>query len=356
MSEQPKAYIAGIGMITAIGGSALTTAVAVRARRKGMQISETYKNRACKPITLATVPDAALPEFRPELATQEDINIPMGRMLLMASVALEDAMASYRGAKPLPLILAGPRSYAGQEVPFSHAFIGHLTAQTDVAFDRHNSRLIADGRSGVLIGIDLAIKYLSLNTGDYVLVGGVDTYQDYDLLLQLDAQDRIKTEDATDSFIPGEAAGMLLLTGKPELAQTFGGFKIGLFAPGLAHEPGHLYSEATYTGDGLANAVRLAIGESNGQRIQAVYSSMNGEHFWAKEYGVAMLRNKEALIEDPSHEHPADCLGDTGAAAGAVLIGVAGLTMARWGKPRHSLIYCSSDHGQRAAMCLSLVA
>ena len=356
MSVQPKIYIAGMGMITSIGGNALTTAVAMRARRKGMRILDEYKNRACKPITMATVPDAALPEFTGELETSEDIDIPIGRMLLMASVALEETMAFYPGKQPLPLILAGPTAYAGQEVPFSHAFIDQLAVQTEIEFDRANSRLIATGRSGVLAGIDIAMKYLNLGTDDYVLVGGVDSYQDHDLLLQLDEQGRIKTEDALDGFIPGEAAGFLLLTNKLELAQNFGKFKVSLSAPGLANEPGHLYSDETYTGSGLADAMRLAISHGDGQAIQTVYSGMNGENFWAKEYGVAMLRNKDALAEIVSHEHPVDCFGDIGAAMGAVLIGVAGISMARSGKPQHGLVYCSSDQAQRAALCISLVA
>ena len=355
MNDQPRIYIAGMGMITPIGGSALTTAVAVRARRKGFRISDEYKNGACKPIIMARVPDAALPEFIGELETSEDINIPIGRMLLMASVALEEVMASYPGNKPLPLILAGPTAYAGQEVPFSYAFIDQLTAQTEIEFDRANSRLIATGRSGVLAGIDMAMKYLNLGTDDYVLVGGVDSYQDPDLLLQLDERDRIKAEDVPDGFIPGEAAGFLLLTNKPELAKNVGKFKVSLYTPGLANEPGHLYSHETYTGSGLADAMRLAISQSDGQAIQTVYSGMNGEHFWAKEYGVAMLRNKDALAENTSHEHPADCFGDLGAAMGAVLIGVAGISMARSGKPQHGLVYCSSDQAQRAAVCISLV-
>ena len=356
MSHSPKVYVAGMGMITALGGSALTTAVAVRARRKGLRISDEYKNAACKPITMAPVPDAALPEFMHELETSEDINVPIGRMLLMASVALEEVMASYPGHKPLPLILAGPTAYAGQEVPFSHGFIDLLSAQTDIEFDRGNSRLITTGRSGVLAGIDIAMKYLNLGTDDYVLVGGVDSYQDPDLLWQLDEQDRIKAEETPDGFIPGEAAGFLLLTSKPERAKRFGGYKISLYAPGLANEPGHLYSDETYTGSGLADALRLAIGQGDGQAIQTVYSSMNGEHFWAKEYGVAMLRNKDAFSDNVSHEHPADCFGDIGAAMGAVLIGVAGLSMARSGKLQHGLVYCSSDQAQRAALCIRLEA
>lgn len=355
MNDQAQVYLAGMGMITSVGGSALTTAAAVRARRKGMRTSETFKNRACKPLTLATVPDAALPEFAGALQTHEDINLPIGRMLLMAHATLEDIQVLYPETQPLPVMLAGPAAYTGQEVPFSHAFFDLLAEQTGIEFDWPNSRLLAMGRSGVLTGIDMAIKYLNLGTGNYVLVGGVDSYQDHDLLLQLDARDRIKTEDAKDSFIPGEAAGFLLLTNKPERAQRFGNFKIGLTAPGLAEESGHLYSEQPYRGDGLAHAFQVALANAPGLTIQTIYSSMNGENHWTKELGVAQIRNSHAIAEDVKIEHPADCLGDTGAATGAVLIGLAALDLQKGWRKGPALVYCSSDHAPRAAVCVSLV-
>ena len=353
MSGKPKVYVAGIGMITPVGADAPMTAAFVRCGR-GVQRESDYINNAGKSITMAMVPDEALPEFAPELETSEDISVPIGRMLLMASLALQDAMAGYRGNRPTPLILAGPAAYANQEIPFTHAFFDHLITQTQIQIDRPNCRLINAGRTGVHAAIALATKYLNQGLGDYILVGGVDSYQDYDLLLQLDEQGRIKAEDTPDSFVPGEAAAFLLLTHKAELAKPFGRYKLSISEPGVADEPGHLYSTETYTGSGLADAIRLAIQNGNGQAIRTVYSSMNGEHFWAKEYGVAMIRNKEAMDENVKHEHPAECFGDLGAAAGAVLIGIAGLAMAKEGTPHTSLIYCSSDQAQRAAICVSL--
>ncbi len=354
MSDQTKIYIAGIGMITPVGANAQMTAAAVKAGVSGYRISE-YINNACQPITMAMVPDDALPKFIYDLETSEDINIAIGRMLLMASIALEETIMSYQGNIPLPLILAGPTTYAGQEVPFSYKFIDQLVMQSGIELDRANSRLIATGRSGVLAGIGMAIKYLSQGMGDYVLVGGVDSYQDYNLLLQLDQQGRIRTEEAPDGFVPGEASAFLMLTHKAELAKIYGKYTVCLSVPGIAEEAGHLYSKETYTGDGLADAIRVGINNGDDQKIHTIYSSMNGEHVWAKEYGVAMLRNKNAMAENVRHEHPADCFGDIGAAMGAVLVGIAGLEMARDGAPQKNIVYCSSDHAQRAAVCLSLV-
>jgi len=351
MRNTAKAYIAGIGMITPVGGNAEMTAAAVKAGISGYQISD-YRTRSCKPITLATVPDEALPKICDALNTSEVLSEQMGRMLMMAHVALAQTMDCYPADEPLPLILCGPTADEELPVPFSHKFFDLLMTQTGVKLDRPNCRLIGMGRAGVMAGIDVALKYLA-EGHDYILVGGVDSYRNYDLLLKLSEQDRLLAEGVMNGFAPGEAACFLLLTGKATLAKAFNGANLLLSTPGLAQEKGHLNSAIPYTGDGLAAAFRSALNNHGEAPISCVYSSMNGEHFWAKEYGVAMLRNKQSMQEDVTHEHPMDAFGDLGAASGAVLVALAGLSLAQAGKPATNLVYCSSDSAQRGAICIS---
>jgi hypothetical protein len=59
----------------------------------------------------------------------------------------------------------------------------------------------------------------------------------------------------------------------------------------------------------------------DGSPVHTIYSSMNGEHYWAKEYGVAMSRNPP--LRESKIAHPADCVADLGTATGAVLTGMA---------------------------------
>ena len=81
--------------------------------------------------------------------------------------------------------------------------------------------------------------------------------------------------------------------------------------------------------------------------ISRIFSSMNGERYWGKEWGVAYLRNQQAFLPEHSLVHPADCFGDIGAAAGSILLGLA----ARSDGP--SIVYCSSDRGQRSALIVA---
>jgi 3-oxoacyl-[acyl-carrier-protein] synthase-1 len=127
-------------------------------------------------------------------------------------------------------------------------------------------------------------------------------------------------------------------------------------ARGVGLEPGHLASEEPYRGDGLAAAFTAAL-EAAGELppIGCVYSSFNGERYWAKEFGVAMLRNRDAF--DPAHqmEHPAECFGDLGAAHGAVLLAMACLGLHKGYRRSPALVYSSSDLGRRAAIVLERI-
>src|SRR5256885_16259929 len=90
----------------------------------------------------------------------------------------------------------------------------------------------------------------------FMLAGGVDTYRDLYVLGTLDMEKRVKSGANLDGFIPGEGAAFLLLADRGAASGA------GLTAWGTlsvvaqAMEPGHLYSEEPYRGDGLAQALQ----------------------------------------------------------------------------------------------------
>jgi 3-oxoacyl-[acyl-carrier-protein] synthase-1 len=126
-----------------------------------------------------------------------------------------------------------------------------------------------------------------------------------------------------------------------------------LSAPGLGQEQGHRYSKEPYLGNGLADAVRAAVQGVPGRAIRTVFCSFNGESFGAKEWGVAAIRNAEALHGDFRLEHPADCFGDLGAAMAPVLVGLAALGLRKGYTPGPSLVWCASEGALRAASLVS---
>lgn len=349
-------YLAATGMITPVGFDAISTAAAVRAEIGAHRLTD-YRNKVLEPMIMALVPDAALPPLKESISRQAGVTGRHRRLLQLATPALQQALSTYPVAShPLALLLAGPETLPGCPTAIEDSFIDRLMVQTGIKLQRDNCRLMATGRAGGVHVIELAFRYLEETQNDYVVVGGVESYQDRFVLGYLDNEDRVLSPDQKDAAAPGEAAGFLLLATQQGMARLGQAPLCAVSRPGWSSEPGHLYSAAPYRGDGLAAAWTHALDQIPGKTIRTVYSSMNGEHFWAKEHGVAMTRCHSRLDENLAHEHPGDSMGDIGAAFGPVMIGLAATGMQRGYIKGPALVYGSSDQEHRAAVCVQAIS
>jgi 3-oxoacyl-[acyl-carrier-protein] synthase-1 len=352
VAHHDKLYLVDSHLITPVGDTALVTAAAVRAGYSAYADTE-YANRDYQPMRMARVPEEALPPLKDELWRTNGLSARQRRLLQLMTPVLANAMASLSGREPPALMLAAPETLPGCPAAVPPTFLDYLSLQTGVDLPRGNCRILATGRAGGLQAVELAFRYVEQAENDLVLIGGVDSYQDHYLLEKLDKEDRILARGIKDGFAPGEAAGVLLLAterGADQLGRTP---LATLSRPGLASEPGHRYSAEPYRGEGLSEAIRLALGHHNGgSPIHTVYSSMNGESFWVKEHGVAMTRHHGALAANLVHAHPADCFGDLGAASGPAMIGIAAIEGQQGRRNGPALVYCASDQAPRAAVCV----
>lgn len=344
-------HIVGVGMVTPVGDSAKMTFTSVRAGISALKESSVY-NKRFEPMTMALVPEDALPPLRDELDKTAGLTSRQRRMLRLANTALSEAMPHHVKQSRPPLFLAGPETIPECPKPIDDAFLARLHLQTGGAFDLAKSRLFADGRaSGVEATLE-AFKLLGNGMEELVLVGGVDSYLDLYLLGTLDRDNRVLANGIMDGFAPGEGGCFLLMTSGPAMEKHALQPIAEICQPALAEEPGHRYGEAPYKGDGLAQAVTEATAPLGGEKIKGVFLTLNGENFHAKEWGTATLRNSAALAEALSTQHPADCYGDPGAAAGPLMIGLAAMGMKSGKMKGPTLICCSSEKEKRGAVCL----
>ena len=279
----------------------------------------------------------------------------------LAGPALREALAAAPG-DPLPLQLGIPAAREEERHPIGAEVMDALSIQSGVAFDRSCSRAHALGRAAGLVALDEGLTLLDRGRAGAVLVGAVDSYLDIGLLEALDGEQRLRTGEISDGFVPGEGAAFMLIApvrngrrvGHPPIARIEG--------VGRGREPGHLYSEQPHRAEGLASACR-ALFDAGPRReplagqplvkVGCVYAGLNGESFWAKEWGVAQIRCAEHLADPLRVEHPADCLGDAGAALGLILLGRGALDLARGRIDGRCLIWSASDHEERVAVLLS---
>lgn len=334
------------GAITAIGGNSAMCAASVNAGVAGQKESG-YFNKRNKPIRMANIPDDALDPLNEGLAPMvQGLSQSHTHMVRIASQALLECLATFTPTDPVPVFMACPETIPTTNPRVHSGFINHLQIQSQANIDLQNSRLTFTGRPGGIEMIELAFKYLEATGRDFVLVGGVDSYKYCPQQLGvLDNEDRLLVEGAGDGFVPGEAGGFLLLA-SPAAAQEHDLTPtLHIAYPGSAQEPGHRYSPEPYRGDGLAAAFQKALAAIPAARVEAIYTSMNGEAFASKELGVAMMRSQSRLSENTEIKHPADCFGDIGAAFGPVLLGLMSRTSQCSG-----LAYGSSDGPYRAAV------
>jgi len=334
-------------MMTAGGANTPMTAAIVRAGLNRYQESS-YYNKDRKPMKMACVPEEALPPLNKKLLSVPGFTPRYQHVVRLSDLPLKECLSIYTSDEPVPLFLALSESLPNSAEKIPASLLDCLILQSGVKIDRRNSRLLATGRAGGLQAIDIAFKYFQATGKGFALIGGVDTCKfNLQRLSNLDREDRILAEGVMDGFAPGEAAGFLLLVSEEAQAKYRLPSHLTVYQSGFGTEAGHRYSNEPYKGDGLAEAFQNAIAQRPHVPIDVIYSSMNGENHWAKEYGVAMTRNNNVFADNIKLEHPADCIGDIGAAFGPVLLGIMSKNITGTG-----LAYCSSDGLYRSAVCV----
>lgn len=343
-------YIAQTGVLTPLGDNLEMTAAAVNA---GISVYDdsSYIDPRGLPIRMALVPADAIPAVSDSINFYGEYSLWQKHLLQLASTPLTQAIAGYRGREPIPLLLATPEPYQQCPQACPANFIEYLAQQTAAPLCLKRSRLLPRGRAGGLEALDLAAQYLYEGGFDEVLIGGVDSFQNPELLHQLFDEKRIAGIDIGDGFTPGEGAGFIRLCRHKELAASSTA-TTAIYAAGFGLEPGHLYSEQSYVGEGLAQAVSAASAGIAGQLVSQLYASANGERYWAKEIGVALTRNSKNFSKEMQVQHPAEFFGDLGAATAPVLLALAAQQQTQTQQLTPSLVCCSSDHTARAAVAL----
>lgn len=333
-------------MTTPVGGTAAATAAAINAACSAIE-ETAFLNKKFKPIRIASVPEGALPSLTPKIDSSNYSSRTL-RLLQLASVALQQLSEALPPNQPLPLYLSLPEHLPGISDPIEGNFIELLVHQSGIPLDLKQSIAAPVGRTGGLHAVKGAHNYLSQPGNDFILIGGVDSYWDAGLLARLDAEDRLMVEGGVDGFFPGEGAVFLLLASdrvKANLKQPL----VGLAMPGLTNEAGHRYSDEPYRGEGLAAAVTQAFSHAPGI-VDAVWTSMIYDGYASKELGVALIRNSSSISPHVQMNHPADCVGDMGAAMGCALIGLITMNAKKLSKGRHHLVCCSSELARRGAL------
>lgn len=341
----------GIGMMTPLGDNAKMTAAAVRAGISAFSVSSIY-NKYFMPMTLALIPEEAIPSFSTEINCSPNFTESNMRMLQLSQKPLAEALSNLPIEIKVPLFLALPEEISGFPPRIYEGILNDLYIQCNRMFDVKRSRYFNNGRASGIEALVEAFDVLMKNEVEFVLVGGCDSYMDIPILESLDKDDRVLAEGIMCGFAPAEGAAFLLLASEQTAKKHSIRSIAQIYLPIVTDEPGHRYSKQPYKGDGLSNAIAGAIEPLENEKVQTVFAGFNGENFFAKEWGVAYLRNYDNFTDKLRVEHPADCFGDTGTAVAPLLIGLAAIGMQKQYIKGPCLIFCSSEKEKRGAVCV----
>ena len=333
--------LASVGATCAIGTEVRQIYASMRAGI-GRHASSDIVDGTLQPITMALLPESALQPLRTPIATQ--LPPPFRRILRFAAAALRECVSVLPVGAPVPLFLGLPYPEPGTKATSPKLIVEALAAQATFLVDVANSAVFPHGHAASLLALEAASQFMRTTGAPHVVVGGLDTHFDLARIDRLLAEGRILGPMVADGFVPGEGAAFLLLN-HPRAGYS----GVRLLGTGTATDAQHRYSDEPARGEGLARAIeRLLTVVRPAARISNTFASLNGESFGAKEWGVARLRHTDIFESDARIEHPADCYGDVGAATGALLLALAVTALSRRDRQGPTLVWASSDRGERA--------
>lgn len=276
------------------------------------------------------------------------------KLLKMATRAILEALQAAPGVDPaeVPLLLClaepeRPGRLAGLDASLLREIEGALALRFHPA-----SSIIARGRVSGAVAL-LNARRLIEDGRRQVLIAGVDSFLNVQTLNAYEARRRLLTSQHSNGFIPGEGAAAVLV------APAFASEQPQLLCVGLGFgvEKAHVEADdLPLRAEGLTQAVRAALGEA-GCGLEAFdyrLTDISGEQYYFKEASLALSRSLRVRKEEFPLQHPADCIGEVGAAIGPAMLAVA-LSAARKGYALGPNTFChlGNDAGERAAVLLA---
>jgi 3-oxoacyl-[acyl-carrier-protein] synthase-1 len=202
---------------------------------------------------------------------------------------------------------------------------------------------------GLGIALQQARRLLYGENIPRVIIAGVDSLLVGPTLSTYEEQDRLLTSQNSNGFIPGEAAAAVLVG--PALATDEA--QLLCLGIGSGVERAIEQSGLPLRADGLVQAIRAALAEA-GCSLGAMdfrITDVSGGQYSFKEASLALTRILRERKEEFDIWHPADCIGEVGAAIGVVILAVC-LAAARKAYVPGNNILChlASEDGKRVAM------
>lgn len=345
MSQFPLS-IAGLGMISCLGEGAAVNAAAMRCDYDGFQDIDFHQPYSAERQLGAPI--------------ESDLR-GLEKLIYMSMVAVNEAVQHLPDGYPgLAVLHCVPDAAHARYINNGRLFpeLNHMFRQTRLAAPSADSTVYWQHRCGFIGALKRAQELLYQKGHEYVLIITIDSLLNNGALAEyggdFDGENRrLLGDDYSDGFIPGEAAAAVLLSMPARVPS-----RVIISGVGESIETATLDNEAeVLKGDGLANAIRAAAEQAQIAVHDTHYrvSSASGESYFFKEASLALSKALKQKV--PAHQllHPADSIGEVGAAIGGAMVVMDYFALTKGYAPGHtSLHLISNDNPQRGAYIMQI--
>ncbi|MBW2523159.1 MAG: hypothetical protein JRI23_03250 [Deltaproteobacteria bacterium] len=349
-AESPRLAVTGLAAVTPLGHDAAASCAAIRARLSGFSEHPIYAVRTRDPEwdEIEKVKAAIIPGLPLELEGRDrlvELSLWVLRDLVRSTGVGRTELERAALLLALPALDEVTDRWALAELEAElreRAGMGAFVA-TELDHGGHPSALRLLAR---------AEKLCTEGQSERCVLVSVDSHYSPARLALLDAQARLRTVLSPDGFLPGEAAVAMLL--EPEAGcrrQPL--LRVG--SVGFGSEPQPFASQRASTARGLQLAVEAALDGCGAPSAATEWAlcDLNGESYRSFEWGTLRGRLASRFAPTLHLHHPADCIGDAGAATGGLLVACTAQAFARGYAPaRQALLWTSGEDDARAAVCV----
>lgn len=350
MTDQPgeiwkgELAVTGLGLVTPVGLSAAPSLAALRA---GVSRLETLPG-----TSIAAGENDQEPIIGARVSGLTEGLLGQPRLKALMQPALEDCLsdsAVFADRRIGVFLGTSGASPANRQVNYDDAVKKHLLDCIPSGMNVTCAKLIQTGRASVLSGIRHAALALAEGAIDVALVGAADSWVTPRALHWLRQKGKLPEYPRHTGTLPAEAAGFVALE-TPQVADQRGARTYAKITASAGANENAIWGEAN-NGVALARAIRrVAEGVTDSHAL--VISDLDGERYRAMEWVMAQPKS---MWHSETHDHwnPADCIGDSGAAMGAIMLAWGSGALAKgYARTERVLVWGASDEGSREAVML----
>jgi len=336
--------VTGLGLVTPVG---LTTDAAIAALRAGISRLSRIESFTIEvdegvfePATIAEVPKLT------------DGRLGPARLSTMLLPAFEEVIQDAQikpGIKLGVYLGTAGSSPAGRVLDYGPATRQILLDSTPEGYEIVHAKLVPAGRASVLQSIRTAARALEENIVDVAIIGAVDSWVTPRALSWLHANGKLAEYPRKTGTIPGEGAGLIALESIQHAQQRSAPAYAHIAASAGCHESIQ-WGDAS-NANALTQSIRSVVGDVR-QSNAVVISDLSGERYRALEW---LMAEPKAMwpYQAMMHWNPADYIGDTGAASGAIMLAWAAWALRKgYTGVANILVWGASDEGAREAVML----